>query len=123
MSKELVCYDIDNTLIEWGFFVDEVFTKYKLDLRNENKIVGIISDRPKFLIKLVLWYISLFTNLSPDFYYSSFHRRGKEFALGKYKDIYSNCGFYTYIGNSSLDQLSADLASWDYIDEEDIREW
>lgn len=105
--RRVVVSDIDNTLLEP--MPDETLKELKSDLADPRTKVGILSARPKFLIKVAL----IRMDIEPDFSFSAF-MEDKSRYLKVIKKKFPGASQYIYIGNSESDQEEAEKAGFEF---------
>lgn len=113
--RKVVVSDIDNTLLEP--LPDETLKMVKSALEEAGTKVGIVSRRPRFLIKLALFRM----DLQPDFYFSAFWE-DKAKHLRNIRNRFPQAVKYIYIGNSSSDKEEAEKAGFRFIWDECLDE-
>lgn len=103
----VIVSDIDNTLLEP--MPDETLKKLKSALEEAGTKVGVVSHRPRFLIKVALARM----DLDPDFSFSAFMEAKSKY-LRKIKKKFPQAVKYIYIGNTEADKEEAEKAGFTF---------
>ena len=103
--KRIVVSDLDETLLGKPKTLKEL----KSALKEPGTKVGVLSNRPKFLIKAALKRMGL----KPDFAISAFLDEKSKY-LKKIKQKYPNLAKYIYIGNTESGRKEAKKAGFTF---------